>query len=271
MMRGIWQAICGNRRNGRGKKANIFYRKVGDIREAGRITEHGSALVYILIAIALLAALTISFMQPSSQQGQSQGSFKLVSELHSQADFIRSAVQECVLEYPGGDIHIQNGGGQEDEGADRRYPIKPNSLYYSSGATLGPAANRDVENIRCPGNPGDDVNHVKIFGGSSGKFMPPPPALFGNWQWYNGVDGVFFWIASDKSDAYIKTALIKLDSEFATCESDVIDNSGGGTDKDMDSDTPDQAVCPAGDRCFRVWMVTQPASAVFPDESATCP
>ena len=33
-----------------------------------RANERGSALVYILIAIALLAALTISFMNPSSNQ-----------------------------------------------------------------------------------------------------------------------------------------------------------------------------------------------------------
>ncbi len=234
--------------------------------------ERGSALIYILIAIALLAALTVSFMQPSSQQGQSQGSFKLVSELQSQIEFIRTSVQECILSHPGGDIGIPNGVGEEDEGADRRYPIKPDSLYYSSAA-FAPAANRDVENIRCPGNPGDSVEHEKIFGGKAGKFLPPAPDLFDNntasgmngWQWYNGPDGIFYWIATEKSDAFIATALNKLDDEFADCEADVIDNSAGGSDEDMDSDTPDQAVCPAGARCFRLWMITNDPPAIFPD------
>ena len=81
-----------------------------------RQNERGSALIYILIAIALLAALTVSFMQPSSQQGQSQGSFKLISELQSQVEFIRTSVQECILAHPGGDIGIENGVGEEDEG-----------------------------------------------------------------------------------------------------------------------------------------------------------
>lgn len=242
--------------------------------------EQGSALIYILIAIALLAALTVSFMQPSSQQGQSQGSFKLISELQSQVEFIRTSVQECILEHPGGDINIPNGGGEEDEGADRRYPIKPNSLYYSS-ATDGPAADRKVENIRCPGNPGDDVNHVAIFGGRSGKFLPPAPDLFDNntvsgmngWQWYNGPDGVFYWIATEKSDAFIETALDKLDDEFADCESDVIDNTGSGSAVDMDSDSPDQATCPANSRCFRVWMIYDDAtgSPTYPTETGCEP
>lgn len=236
-----------------------------------RNNERGSALIYILIAIALLAALTVSFMQPSSQQGQSQGSFKTISELQSQVEFIRTSVQECILSHPGGDINIENGVGEEDEGADRRYPIKPNSLYYTS-ASFAPAADRSVEFIRCPGNPGDDVEHASIFGGRTGKFLPPAPDLFDNntvsgmngWQWYNGDDGVFYWIATEKSDAFIATALDKLDDEFADCEADVIDNSGGGTAEDMDSDTPDQAECPANSRCFRLWMISEP-SAVYPD------
>ena len=236
-----------------------------------RQNERGSALIYILIAIALLAALTVSFMQPSSQQGQSQGSFKLISELQSQVEFIRTSVQECILAHPGGDIGIENGVGEEDEGADRRYPIKPNSLYYTS-ASFAPAANRNVENIRCPGNPGDSVEHERVFGGTAGKFLPPAPDLFDNntvsgmngWQWYNGNDGIFFWIATEKSDAFIETALNKLDDEFADCESDVIDNAAGGAAEDMDSDAPDQAECPAGARCFRLWMIAQP-SAVYPD------
>lgn len=240
-------------------------------QNAARQGENGSALIYILIAIALLAALTISFMQPSSQQGQSQGSFKVVSELQSQVEFIRTSVQECVLSHPGGDIGIPNGIGEEDQGADRRYPIKPNSLYYSS-ASFSPASDRSVSEIRCPGNPGDSVEHEKIFGGKSGKFLPPAPDLFNHntasgmngWQWYNGDDGVFFWIVTEKSDAFIETALGQLDDKFADCESDVIDNSAGGSDVDMDSDTPDQAVCPAGARCFRLWMLSS-GSAVYPD------
>ena len=230
-----------------------------------RYGEHGSALIYILIAIALLAALTVAFMGSSNQQTQSQNSFKLVSEVQSQIEYIRSAVQECVLSYPGGDIKIDITGGGTDTGADRRYPIKPNSTYFS-GATVGPAADRTVPGLRCPGNPGDDKNHIGLFGGNTGKFMPPPPPLFNAWQWYNGTDGVFFWTQSSKTDAYIKAALDKLNASYATCEADVIDATAGAVT--LDSGATVQ--CPAGNYCLRIWLKANMGTAVFPNESATC-
>src|SRR5688572_18111001 len=139
-----------------------------------RKQEKGSALVYILIAIALLAALTATFMDSSSQQTSSQNTFNTVTNLNSQISFITSAVQECVLSYPQGDNALANT-------TNVPFPINPTSTYLS-----GPAANNNVANVRCPGNPGNSNVHSVIFGGSSGKFMPPPPNLFNAWNYYNG-------------------------------------------------------------------------------------
>lgn len=232
-----------------------------------RITEQGSALVYILIAIALLAALTISFMGSSNQQAQSQNSFKLVSELQSQIDFIRTSIQECVLTYQSGDVTIDNGSGGTDPGADRRYPIKPNSTHFN-GATIGASSDRLVKDLRCPGNPGDDKNHVAIYGGTSAKYLPPAPALFNGWRWYNGSDGVFFYISSSKSDSYIQSALTKLNESYATCEADIIDARGGDVALDSDGD----AKCNSGDVCFRVWIKANTDNAIYPSaaEKAAC-
>jgi hypothetical protein len=215
-----------------------------------RENERGSALVYILIAIALLAALTVSFMQPSGNQTSSQNVFKTVSELQSQIDFIRSAVHECFLSYPGGDITIDNTSSAShamDVGADRRYPIDPSSDHFD-GATIEEAANNSVKFIRCPGNPGDNINHAMIFGGGTGKFLPPPPSLFNEWRWYNGEDGIFFYISSKTSDAYIADAFDKLEENFSQCEADQI---AGPSDLDGAGLT----TCPTGSKCFRVWMV----------------
>jgi hypothetical protein len=231
--------------------------------------EQGSALIYILIAIALLALLTVSFMQPSSQQTQSQNGFKLVSQLSSQIDFIRSAVQECVATYYRGDALVDTSSGGSDPNATLRYPLAPNSALFAS-ATIGPTPGRLVKDIRCPGNPGDQpnttpletmsapgnsVNHTPIFSSASGKFLPPTPDLFTDWEWYNGTDGVFFWTSSAKTDAYITTALAKLKGSFSACEADVIDATGGAVPLDSESTVS----CPTGSQCFRVWMISNPS------------
>ena len=218
-------------------------------KEIIRHGERGSALIYILIAIALLALLTVTFMEPSGQQTQSQNSFKTVSEMQSQVDFIRSAVQECILLHPNGDVNIPNGLN-----ADKRYPIAPNTPG-GTYAGFPTAANRNVANIRCPGNPGDNPAHAAIFGGSTGKFMPPAPALFNDWQWYNSTDGVFFWISTNKTDSFIQGALEKMDGEFAACEADVTTTAGAAVNLDVAGTVQ----CPANSSCFRVWMVRRTA------------
>jgi len=213
-----------------------------------RAHEQGSALVYILIAIALLAALTVAFMSPSSQQGTSQNTFKTVSELSSQVEFIRAAVQECVLTFPAGDDSISN----DEANANEAYPIRPDSTHFTSAST-----NRYVSGLRCPGNPGNNSpDHAPIFTAGSGKFMPPPPPLFTGWQWYNNTDGVFFWIETNKSDAYLKSALEKLDEEYADCEAEFIDATTADQGLVSDDST---IVCPQGSLCFRIWMIRRTA------------
>lgn len=222
-----------------------------------RISQKGSALVYILIAIALVAAITATFMDNSSQQVSSQNTFNVATDLKSQIDFIRSSIQECVLNYPAGDSTSEFAAlGLPNP----PYPILPSNPYFDT-----PAANDLLRGIGCPGNPGNSNDHALIFGGSSGKFLPPHHKLFEEWGYYSGADGVFLITATNKTDSFLMTALTKLDDQYTECEADII--TGPLT---VTSDTPN--ACPAGYICFRVWMVTQP-TAIYQgaDELANCP
>ncbi len=229
---------------------------------SSKAQQKGSALVYILIAIALLAALTVTFTGSSSQQSSSQNAFRIMSDLKSQIDTIRSAAQECVLSYPKGDSTIDTDSSGTDPYARKNFPIKPNSTHYSS-AEDGPTDGRRVKDLRCPGNPGNgDPDHKMLFRGNSGKFLPPAPDMFEDWQYYNGLDGIYFWIQTNKTDAYIKAALEKLDERFGECEADVINGITGSVDLDSDGETQ----CASGYRCFRVRM-TIGASAIYNGDS----
>lgn len=228
-----------------------------------RKSERGSALVYILIAIALLAALTVTFMEPSSQQTSSQSGFRTSAEVKGQMDVIRSSVQECILRYGQGDT--SSGITTAEPTANHVFPLAPNSTYLASPT----AGSRLVRDIKCPGNNGGTANdHQPIFGGNTGKYLPAAPSLFSDWQWYNDADGVFFWTSTDKSDSYLKSALEKLDENYSECEVDIIDNQSGGTALNIDSGST--VSCPANSLCFRVWMITENATALHADFADGC-
>jgi hypothetical protein len=235
-----------------------------------RRNERGSALVYILIAIALLAALTVAFMEPSSNQNQSQGTFKSVSELSSQVEFIRASVQECVLVHSSGDSEAMIGSPPPQ--SNNPYPLVPDSSYFGT-CTPNPEADPYVRNIRCPGNPDNfDVScHKPIFSGTTSKFLPPPPALFSEWYYYNGVDGVFFWIQTDKSDAFLENAIDKIDASYSQCEVDKIDASGGSVALASDSPGAQAPVCSSGGICLRVWIKINSATGAPIYQESGCP
>lgn len=234
-------------------------------------TQRGSALIYILVAVALLAALTVSLMEPSGQQAQSQNATNIFTELDGQIGFITAAISECVLTHPDQDSELTT-----TEQQNAPYPINPSDPYFDS-QSADPATDPDdtVKFIRCPGNPGgtgpNNQDHARIFGGTSGKFLPPGPTLFGEWEYYNGADGVAITISSDKTDSYIESALTRLDEKFSACESEVIDRRGTGSLNITTDTTPgasSERQCAAGNICFRYWLILK-STAIHQD--AGCP
>lgn len=206
-------------------------------------SQKGGALIYILIAIALLAALTATFVQPGGQSSSTQNTFKLASELNSQSRVIRSGVQDCILRYTVGDNAITETGYIDP------YPLNPDSADVVYGAF--DVTNKKVSELRCPG-----ASYANIFGGSGlfGGFLPPAPNLMDDWTYFNGdanggsqifgmdFDGVFYQTQSNKSDPYIAESMLKIDGLLSACEVDY--TVGDGTNG-----------CANGYQCLRFWII----------------
>ena len=161
--------------------------------------------------------------------------------------------------------------GGTDPSADIAYPINPDSSHFSS-ADIGPSGDRLVKNIRCPGDSttANAYDHQKIFSGSQGRFMPPPPSGFNDWQYYNGEDGVFFWSGTENTDLFVASALSKIDDKYSECEADVIDASSGNVNLDSSGDTQ----CDSGNLCIRLFMTASTTATYNGDadgDESSCP
>ena len=211
-------------------------------------SEKGGALIYILIAIALLAALTSTFVGESGQSSRTQNAFQLAQQLNSQSRVIRSAIQDCVLRYAEGNNAIAEANYNDP------YPLNPNSndSEYSSYDTGDPGTSY-VEDLRCPG-----ASFAQIFGGAGefSGYLPTLPDLMEPWEYFNGdatveglrMDGVYFQTTSTKSDPFIAESMTKVDELMAACEVDYI--VGDGTNS-----------CPSDTQCLRYWIIRSAGTA----------
>lgn len=195
-------------------------------------TMGGNVLLYILIAIALLAALTYSMTKEGGTKASVHLAHKTSQELYVQVNLIRSAVLECTLAYPagGGDLYpagSPDGVIDADDNPNNPYPLNPSSPLNPDGA----AANDNVRNLTCIGAP---AGSRSIFqgAGTQGRYLPPPPPGFGEWTYINHGDsstpteGVRIQIiASD--NATNRDALNRLMTKFSACQAD-LDYGGCG-------------------------------------------
>ena len=215
-------------------------------------SQKGGALIYILIAIALLAALTVTFTNSGGQSSSTQNSFKLATEINSQSRVIRSGIQDCILRYSRGDNGIVEANYIDP------YPLNPTSS--DAQYTSYQESDDHVEYLRCPG-----ADYEKIFGGNMSGFLSPPPNLLEDWEYQNGVgtvlgmpyDGVYISIASDKSDPFIDDAMTKVDNLYSACEVDY--TVGDGTNG-----------CPSDTQCLRFWIIRRGGGALSDGSPNPC-
>lgn len=228
--------------------------------------QRGSVMIYILVAVGLLAGVTATMMTGSSNQTNNNKGSGITADLKSQLNVIVAAVQECTMTYPN-----QDGDLTATQQKNAPYPINPKDPYLDDPAAEVVATD-EVSYIRCPGNPGTGASgfesQKRIFSGESGKFLPEPPPGFSPWVYYNGVNGVYVMTAALNATVETKKAILAVDIGYNPCQTDVTDLRGTGSSADLSTDIvpgdSGEKSCPGGAICFRHWFV-QKASAVETD------
>jgi len=204
--------------------------------------EKGNVLLYVFLAVGLLAALSYAYVKDSRENYASQSSIQVAETLYSQANMIRAAVMECAEEYPsgGGDM---NGDGIVDtnDNPNNPFPLAPsNALNLQAGRNnttpIGPTgctvtsnaagcipqespANDYVSDLYCIGAP---LGAAAMFSGASnqGRYLPPMPGNFTPWVYKNdltfgGAGGVYIQTTSP-GDAASAIALNRLTTSLYT-------------------------------------------------------
>lgn len=172
-------------------------------------TERGNALLYVLLAVGLLGALTYFYAEDSRENYSSQAAISISENLYAQANMIKSAVVQCTLEYPAG--AVLNGNIVNNPATDNPntpYPIAPSSALNASRQLGNPpvsdpiaaAANDQVRNLTCIGAP-SSLAFMFTGANNQGRYLPPIPSDFTDWVYGNDLTSG----PSGKGGVYIQT------------------------------------------------------------------
>jgi len=202
-----------------------------------RTREKGSVVAYLLMAVALIAALTAALTKGSHESAVTIQVQQHVKFLETDLQTIRSAINECILVYSDPvDINGDNLINTTDN------PNAPFPLYgdLSSGGLGVP-----LSEIKCPGN------QQAIFNNKAGKFF----SLIGSSDYTidynnNGTEGIQIIILRNSASPVWDEAMSQVNAKLSTCSAEI--ETGAG--------------CTNG--CFEFW-IKRPATSS--SSEAGCP
>jgi hypothetical protein len=145
--------------------------------------ESGIALGPILFVLAMLAVLAVTMSQGIGEFGQAGITDRIAADIATQANLIRSKINECYSEY--GTSCAGGGSGSVMSGSCSNYDGYPSSVDGNNN--LLPT---DVKSLSCQG---DNAGQQNLWTGARPTQLPQPTAGFSDWVYVNtnlvGVGG----------------------------------------------------------------------------------
>lgn len=198
-----------------------------------RSRQTGSAIIYVLMAIGLLAALTFAITSDNVGSTTNQSGARMAEDLYSQINLIKSTIVECTMVYPAaGRDYDADGDIDQIDHPNMPYPLTPmhaNNPYDDTFTT------DQVRNLTCTGAPNAAAAAMFSGIGVKGRFLPPMTNGFTDWLYVSDTDGVRIETTYDASGEAAE-AVKRIRKRMAPCE----------TDLNFDS---------CGARCLTVWVM----------------
>ncbi len=178
----------------------------------------GNILIYIFIAIGLLATLTLAVTRDTSTHDLKRQARENTALLIQQADYIRAAFQECALLYPdgGGDL---DGDGDIDNNDNpyTPYPLNAGDPKQPNGA----GASQYLIDQQCTGAPAATAYMFQ----PPNQFRVPQPKVTTRWYYSADANGLRVSVSYNFPNAVGDTMVNMLAQRLPDCEFDTHDFS----------------------------------------------
>lgn len=166
----------------------------------------GIAIGPILFVIAIMAVLAMAMSSSIGSFGTAGVSDRVTDDVFTQAQLIRSKINECELQY-------------QVNGVDNSAAPCAGDRYPCSDQTTGTV----VSALTCPGDPLDGSNNQRnIWTGLRATQLPPPTKGFPDWYYMNGGSsgGRCIWTAptSGNSSTGVVDGLKRVAAKFTSDE-----------------------------------------------------
>lgn len=182
-------------------------------------TERGSIVIYLIIALVLMATLVVFITQGTKKGPQAQQLDETSQYLESDLGVISAAINDCVLTYSRA-VDVDGDG-------DKDTTDNPNAPFPLYGDLSSGGAGDDIMAIKCPGAP---ASKQIIFDNSPGRnFRLLSGSDYTVTYFTDGTEGVKITISrSSTSDIWLE-AIDRLNTKLSTCQAEV-DTAGGCAD-----------------------------------------